>query len=755
MSVPFRGELFTFRQPDGTQVQLRGWGDQSYAVFESLDGYTVVQDAATGYYQYATLSDDRTELIPVGALAGRVDPAALGLQKGLRVNREAARMLALSARSGGERKRRWEERREQRVQHARAAGMGLLALAPPASSTTGDVTGLCLLIEFPDVAAAISRAEVLNFCNQTGYSGHGNNGSVRDYFFEVSKGRLRYTNIVAAYYTAAHPRAYYTDESVPQPQRARTLIKEALTQLKDSGFDFSALSTDSEGYVRALNVFYAGMRVNNWSKGLWPHSFHLGIPFALDATRVAFDYQFTDMGDHLTLATFCHENGHMVCDFPDLYDYGYESEGVGSYCLMCYSGSDPKNPVQVGAYLKYKAGWAGTVTPFAPGMNASLSASQSEFLLHAKHAQEYFLIENRRATGRDAGLPSEGLAIWHVDEQGSNNNEQMSSSLHYEASVEQADGKFELEKNSNVGDAGDLFSVMTKSSFGDAGTPNSKWWDGTASGLELSNISASGEPMSFKTPGGAAEVIDVSSTPAKSIPDNNPVGIQDVISVDQDGLLTALEVSVDISHSYRGDLVVVLAAPSGKQVALHQREGGGADHLVKSFDIATTPALSQFIGESIEGAWTLRIQDLAALDTGKLNRWALKLQRGASAKVVLEESPGTKIPDNTPAGIERVLTATVGGLVREVSVEVDISHTYIRDLQVVLLSPAGKSVSLHARTGGSADNIVKTYDLATTPALAGLSGGPIQGAWRLQVSDHEGADLGKLNRWKVSLLPEN
>ncbi len=53
------------------------------------------------------------------------------------------------------------------------------------------------------------------------------------------------------------------------------------------------------------------------------------------AGRVAYDYQFTAMGSELELGTFSHENGHMLCDYPDLYDYGYESSGVGGYCLMC------------------------------------------------------------------------------------------------------------------------------------------------------------------------------------------------------------------------------------------------------------------------------------------------------------------------------------------------------------------------------------------------------------------------------------
>jgi hypothetical protein len=44
MSFPFFSKEFTFTQPDGTQFQVRGWGDQHYAVFETLDGFTVVQD---------------------------------------------------------------------------------------------------------------------------------------------------------------------------------------------------------------------------------------------------------------------------------------------------------------------------------------------------------------------------------------------------------------------------------------------------------------------------------------------------------------------------------------------------------------------------------------------------------------------------------------------------------------------------------------------------------------------------------------
>ena len=53
--------------------------------------------------------------------------------------------------------------------------------------------------------------------------------------------------------------------------------------------------------------------------------------------------------------------------------------------------------------------------------------------------------------------------------------------------------------------------------------------------------------------------------------------------------------------------------------------------------------------------------------------------------------------------------------------------------------------------GAQGDDIKKTYTSATTPALGALAGQAIAGTWRLRLSDNEGADVGKLNRWKLSL----
>ena len=504
MPQPFVNERFTFTQPDGTEFEVVGTGNQFDAVFETPTGYTVVENPATGVYHYASLSADATRLEPSGEVvtSTAIEP---GERRHLRTTRAATRARAGAALAEGERPR-WELRRRQQVARLAAAG-AFFADAPAPAVPSGDVRGLCLLIRFPDVAESITRQQVDDFCNLPGYTGFGNNGSVRDYFVAASEDRLRYTNVVTAYHTAAHNRSHYTDRTIPYGQRAQELIHEALAGLASAGFDFSTLTADVAGNVYALNVFYAGSRVNNWSEGLWPHAWTLATRFDIGGGRRLADYQITDIGSSLTLRTFCHENGHMVCDFPDLYDYGGESAGVGNYCLMCYGGND-LNPVEINAALKHVAGWTTSLRHAVPGTSYRLAAAGNDFLIHERTPQEHFICENRNKSGRDAAIPDSGLAIWHVEAGGNNSNEQMTAASHYYISLEQADGAFQLEHNQNTGDTSDLFAGPGASGFDGATTPNSNWWDGTPSGFDVESVSAPGADIDVALGNGVGLVVN-------------------------------------------------------------------------------------------------------------------------------------------------------------------------------------------------------------------------------------------------------
>jgi M6 family metalloprotease-like protein len=354
-AAPYSGEEFTYHQPDGATFQIRLWGDEYYAIEETVDGYVVVRDPDNGFYCYARLSADGTEFVSTGKIVGQTGNQTLRIKKHLRITGESR---LKKVREGQARLRVDSKGRLLRVlpDGGSAGGPGPLAL--PGSKTLSDRIGLVLLAEFPDRPGdvTISQQEVDNYCNQPGYTGFSNHGSVYDYFYKQSQGRLRYTSIVTAYFTALHNRDYYCDTNITYGTRARELITEGLNQLKAEGFDFSACDGNGDSRIDGVNTFYAGYCTNAWSQGLWPHRSGFTWTGAPAGINSYIDYQITDMRAALELGTYCHENGHMLCGFPDLYDYGYESRGAGQYSLMAYGGSGtwPKN---VDSYLARGAGW--------------------------------------------------------------------------------------------------------------------------------------------------------------------------------------------------------------------------------------------------------------------------------------------------------------------------------------------------------------------------------------------------------------
>lgn len=107
-----------------------------------------------------------------------------------------------------------------------------------------------------------------------------------------------------------------------------------------------------------------------------------------------------------------------------------------------------------------------------------------------------------------------------------------------------------------------------------------------------------------------------SSDSEVAIPDNEPAGASSSLTVDLDATVSGLSVSVDITHTYVGDLVVTLSNGT-TTVTLQDREGGSADDLVKTWTV------NDFDGQPARGTWTLTVSDNAGVDTGTLNGFSL------------------------------------------------------------------------------------------------------------------------------------
>ena len=107
---------------------------------------------------------------------------------------------------------------------------------------------------------------------------------------------------------------------------------------------------------------------------------------------------------------------------------------------------------------------------------------------------------------------------------------------------------------------------------------------------------------------------------------------------------------------------------------------------------------------------------------------ALRLRQGPIVGTTIRQSsaPARAIPDNNAAGITDTINIAAAAAIGTLKITLDITHTFIGDLNASLQTPAGTSVALHQRTGGSADNLIQRYTFTNTPALQTLRGQPIK-----------------------------
>lgn len=754
MSV-IQGERIILDQDNGSPVNLVVTGDEFYARHETHQGYTVVYDKKLGLYCYATLVNGRFRSTEIPLY--KRPPA--GTRKHLQESPEV-------------RAEKFETRYRRLYQQERVVpGAGGIAytygenngLLAGRRVSSGDVLGLTILVEFQDVRASITADHVGALLNDDNYHANGNYSSVKEYFQKISNGKLTYRNRVVGPVRLSHSRRYY--ETTP-------LMREALTLAIDQyNLDLGDFDSRGDRIVDAVSFMYAGRTVygvngdsSNPSE-LWPHNSILELQHNNVST---YFYQLTSMGRspfELSIGTFCHESAHMLCRFPDLYDYGrrdadlIESEGLGKYCLMS-SGNHLNNgrtPAPVCGYLRDLVDWPDDVNYLTEPRDYEIRHGDygTVYKYPTDKPNEYFIVENRSQLELDRYIADGGLAVFHCDTEGSNEWQQGTAERHFQCALLQADGRRDLE-NGRRGDANDLYDDVSGIALSNQTLPSSRGWDGADTGLIIRDISAASAMMRFST--GVAPVdpavgsVTGESYPDLLIPDNRPEGVRDSITLTGEGIIKAIAVSVEILHTYEGDIRLNLISPQGTNILLALNHGQPGRDLIESYDSGDHELLKNLAGEPFSGEWTLHIQDLLPQDTGRLNHWRITIEyEGTDRSVTKDDRPGLAIPDNDPQGITRTIQVDRSGSLMDIEVALDISHTFIRDLRVELIAPTGHSVFIHDRTGGSSDDIKRTYDRSSLPALDTLMQLEIQGEWKLHVKDLEGMDEGKLNAWSLKL----
>ena len=325
--------------------------------------------------------------------------------------------------------------------------------------------------------------------------------SVREYYSEVSRGLVDIQGQVVGPFRMPQTLAQYAHGASgiggAQPN-AQTMARDALLAANAS-VNFGLYDNDGNGYVDAFIVVHAGSgaEVTGSAGDIWSHKWNIaGGAMNIDGTKV---YSYLTVPEDSKIGVCCHELGHLLFGFPDLYDTDYTSEGIGNWCLMAGGswGGGGNTPVHPSAWCKVNQGWASVINVTSNGARniADVKDSGTVYRLWKDGAasSEYFLVENRQKTGFDASLPAGGLLIWHIDDSVAGNTNE----AHYKVGLEQADGKRDMELDHNRGDAGDPYpGSSNNTTFNSASTPNSKSYAGADTCVAVTGIGASGPVMS-------------------------------------------------------------------------------------------------------------------------------------------------------------------------------------------------------------------------------------------------------------------
>jgi len=166
-----------------------------------------------------------------------------------------------------------------------------------------------------------------------------------------------------------------------------------------------------------------------------------------------------------------------------------------------------------------------------------------------------------------------------------------------------------------------------------------------------------------------------SASGGTAIPDNEPTWTEIPIDFTEDLIIRSLDVKVDITHPFIGDLEIALVHPDGTTILLHDETGEGTADLNTTYGYGyrnkvklTLPVepLTTLYGKRSNGTWKLRVRDLNPGDVGRVNQWCLTMVGRDTGRItVTSPAPG----DRWAVATTHPITWTQVGVVGDVSVQ--------------------------------------------------------------------------------------
>jgi len=468
-------------QPDGSIINCLTSGDEYYHYLHDEEGYTILQSEKDGFYYYAIKQNN--DLLTSSHRVNSINPQSIGIEKKVIISPSEYKIRKSLY---------WED-----VEYRDAP-------------TIGTVNNLNVFIRFDGEE---------EFPNSRSYYdipfNDAEGPSMVHYFKEVSYELLTVNTThypisepsLNISYEDEYPRDYYKPfNEVTNPigyqndnqsrTREHILLKNAIEYIASEVPEDLDIDSNNDGYVDNVTFLVRGVP-GAWADLLWPHRWALYSEEAyINGLRV-YDYNLNlEQGGYFTVGTLCHEFFHSL-GAPDLYHYWDDVSpvAVGGWDVMDASSDIPQS---MSAYMKYKyTDWITDLPILSNGgtyeINPLSNPFNNIFRINSPLSNEYFVIEYRVKEGiYEINTPGgdNGLLIYRVDDSLNGNGDGPPDELY----LYRPNGTL----NSNGSFAGAPFSdSLGRTQFNDGTNPSCFLSDGNSGGINISNISDSGETMTF------------------------------------------------------------------------------------------------------------------------------------------------------------------------------------------------------------------------------------------------------------------
>ena len=506
VAVPAYPGLVKMKQPDGKEISIYMRGDEKVRWMESPDGYSLLYDS------------DKQIVFATTNEAGNMVPSSIVFQdESLRssaINEQLANIpknLSYSTSQINTLREIWN--------------MTNSSIGKASKAATGTIRAVCTLVQFPDKPLEKTTADFEQLLNQSGYSLDGARGSVRDFYYENSYGEMELVITVVGPYTAVKNYDYYGENNsagydMYAYELARDVANYTFTQSSITPADFD---NDNDGFIDAFHFIYAGYgeEAGGGANAIWAHKsgFFPLITFGgkrLDSYSCSPELRSNSGSGITRVGVICHEMGHIFGS-PDFYDVNGEEggsfDGTGSWDLMAggsWNGPsrDGASPAHINMYQKIRMGWVDPVTLSIPQPIDNMLNSAEHAVAYRYDTPvsgEYYVLENRQRKGFDAYVPGTGLLIYRISvTNGDISSQQVNTTHPQKVYPVCASSTYKIPNENpisygNINSAGCPFPGTTRNgSFTDFTTPSAITWNGTNSAKPITEITESGEMISFK-----------------------------------------------------------------------------------------------------------------------------------------------------------------------------------------------------------------------------------------------------------------